>query len=276
MADIIAKAILKKKDRVITVRWRLSRLPDGGLTLVPLEEGEVPEMALPLPPPRQCAAALKQIEPKTEHRAQCDLEIIRALHCIRLARLNPAFSPARRLTRRNAERKRQLVDRIKKLHSIENAEHARIAAAKRRGTPIQCMPADWAQIYSSYYLRQTRRERERLEETASKIKIRPASKSRDPSRQLAAVLAHKLIVDFSNSRPSVTRYGPWHELANILAGAGNLFEEVREYHRLLEKDRAKADRINKALCDLLRYILDIENHHDQRFSALRDLFWALH
>jgi hypothetical protein len=224
-----------------------------------VEEGALlPKSKPPLPPPpRQCAAALKQIEPKPERRAQCEFEIIRAIHCINLVKLNAPFSPPR--LAHNARQKRRLLDHIKKLQSIEKYEHAEREP----------------QIYSFHYLGQTRRERERLQEWASSIVIRPASKWRDLSRQLAAVLAHDLIADFSHDRPSVTRYGPWHELANRLSGAGaDLFEEVREHRQLLAKDGAKADRIGEALRDLLQYLP--EDHSQISWMALDGLFWALH
>jgi hypothetical protein len=186
-------------------------------------------------------------------------------------RENASVSPV--LSTHNAKLKRRLLDRIKKLRSVEDAERAGVdGLIKQFGLPADSLPTDFGQIYSSYYLAQTRRERERLETWANRIVTDSASKPRDPARQAAAALAHKLITDFSNDRPSVTRYGAWHELANKLFGEGaNLFKEIREHRWCVMKDRAKADRIDKALCDLLQHI-----NTDRDAFSLYDLFWALH
>jgi hypothetical protein len=158
-----------------------------------------------VPPARQFYDALEKIEPKPECVVRCENEIVRALMHVDVGR----FIDHDRIP--NETLRKMGSKAVKALLTIETFWNR---------THLSFGPFNQEHMDSSFG-EQVRKYRGIVERGIESIGRYNGSKPRSYARQHAADSAHRLLYNFGDHHPTLTREGHWQELATILYGDQN-------------------------------------------------------
>jgi hypothetical protein len=166
------------------------------------------------PPAENIKQAADLIAPAPERRAECEERVITALWLLHLAEMYETIllSPA------------GYRDRFRKfaqaLRAVEKTGH---------------------NLVPDSFMEEVRRQRETYETLAARTFVRANSaKPRDNVKEIAVIAAHGLLTGVG-APPGVTRRGPWHKLAAILAGK-DADESIFDYMK--RERRRQRDQIS--------------------------------
>lgn len=172
-----------------------------------------------IPPAQQAKAALKLIEPAPERRVRCERQLARAFDLVVCGKANDKRpSP--------------------KADKEQYREFARL---------LQAVETSGMDIYMGRFsfMKQVRKWREFFEELADRINVGHGKKRRSDAKQFAADAAYRLLAKFGSSPPTLTRGGPWDQLATILYGdsKADLYDYLRTSEYAPRKKRQKSTAV---------------------------------